>query len=89
MPDKQQIQYKVAGETVDADGKIIGGEGSVVNSATLADAQAKPRGGTFDVASASREEMEAEVQRRGLTVERGDGKSGAPVMDDYRAALGG
>lgn len=41
----------------------------------------------FDVESATKAEMEAEAERRGIEVKRSDGKEGEPLADDYRAAL--
>jgi hypothetical protein len=45
--------------------------------------------GTFDVEGASKADLQAEAERRGLVVARTDGKDGEPRAEDFRAALGG
>lgn len=43
--------------------------------------------GGFNVDKATKPELEAEAERRGITVERGDDKEGDPLVEDYRRAL--
>lgn len=43
--------------------------------------------GGFDVGSATKDELEAEAARRGITVTRADRKEGEPLVSDYIAAL--
>lgn len=53
----------------------------------LADKGGKEEAPAFDVEKATKEELEAEAERRGIEV-KGTGKDGNVLVSDLRAALG-
>jgi hypothetical protein len=53
------------------------------------DTTAGTQAGAFNVETATKAELVAEAERRGLTVTRADGGEGDPLVSDYRAALAG
>ena len=72
-------------------GEYIGADGQKhdANGEPLEGEAKQSSGDTFDVENATKDELKAEAERRGLTVKRGDGKEGEPLADDFRAALAG
>jgi hypothetical protein len=94
--DRQQLAREMAalkdnpldktvpgGRYMGADGTLKDSEGKPVGE----DAGEAPAAGTFDVDGSTKEQLQAEAERRGLTVTRADGKDGDPLVEDYRAAL--
>lgn len=43
----------------------------------------------FDAKAATKDELKAEAEKRGVEVRRADGKDGEPLVEDYVAALEG
>lgn len=82
LADNPLDQTKPGGVYVGTDGEKHDAEGKPLKG------EEKPlKGGDFDVSKASREELEAEAESRGLTVE-GSGSDGYVTMEDLRGALG-
>jgi len=65
---------------------LVGGVFVDANGVPLA-APEPPAPPVFDVATATRGELEAEAVRRQIEVTRADGKEGPPLVEDLRAAL--
>lgn len=66
------------GRYLGADGKLHDAHGNVLEAEATASA--------FEIATATRDELEAEAARRGLSV-AGTGKDGYVTVEDYRKAL--
>lgn len=73
-------------DRVDAGGRYIGTDGQL-HDAHGQVIEGGESAGAFDAETATKEELVAEAERRGITVARADGKEGEPLVSDYRAAL--
>ncbi|CAN5235365.1 hypothetical protein BH23GEM4_BH23GEM4_15700 [soil metagenome] len=49
--------------------------------------RAPPSAPQLDLQTATKDELIAEAERRGITVQRADGKDGEPLVSDYKRAL--
>lgn len=83
MPKRDERTHLLAGGKIYGEGFLPVGDLPVKYSTKMDVASTQG----FDLDSASKEEMQAEAERRGIEVKRADGKDAEPLLSDYREAL--